>query len=487
MRNQKMMNLIKVFFLLFSFFVANVPLTSAVIASSNPIDEELTKMEIPKENYKIDLESNEDISTLLFLENKEKYSIYFYKPSGIRKYTMLSIQIGIAGSDDLEMLNDDGFLYIDNYNLTLEGYSSNDCVAKYSVVGLMESIHKETYRRYSLRQIYVKFDNNFKPGPMYATTIPTWQTLGDEYLYYNDEEGKTTYHYKKANYVNILNKVVYSYYFETSNIFESLFGIEKGKEHYFYGFTPDRNIEHLSEVELIYNYQSITAYKAQHISSFYEPTVRAKEDDFVYKPILGMIKKENVVVLEGEKESVEVNKFFKTSVVKWNKISKYEDLITNSNKVFADNISEKFSGMEYIVNFGGFDYKFNIEQLNYSNNALDFSSYLNKNNANITSSGSMNLRYQIYKFTGTYVSQIQLIRMRYETNGTEYNIQVITDPINSSGVLEGVDKPKAPWWWQVVKFVFWLFVISLLLKILIPILKLILYPFKKLWELITGK
>lgn len=484
-----MMNLIKVFFLLFSFFVANVPLTSAVIASSNPVDEELTKMEIPKENYKIDLESNEDISTLLFLENKEKYSIYFYKPSGIRKYTMLSIQIGIAGSDDLEILNDDGFLFVDNYNLTLEGYSSNDCVAKYSVVGLMESIHQETYRRYSLRQIYVKFDNNFKPGPMYATTIPTWQTLGDEYLYYNDEEGKTTYHYKKANYVNILNKVVYSYYFEYTSEWDKMFGLIGAYEHYFYGFTPDRKIDDLQEVELIYKHRSVSGYKAVPTSDYYKPLPYANENDLEYKPKYGEEEKADVIILKGETEEVEKTYWFRKKKVKWNRISTYDELIENADKTFGKNIEKYFKGNEYIVNFAGFPCLLVETKLleNLQNEFNDFFDYLISNNAKLIMNTQTGKNYSFYRYKGTYVNQIQLIRMRYETDGEEFNIQVITNPIDSSGILSGTDKPETPWWWQVVKFVFWLIVISLLLKILIPILKLILYPFKKLWELIMGK
>ena len=69
-------SLTKVILLLFSFFFGSVPKQTpfTLSAAANSVDEELQSIGMKEEvDYPFDIESNDEISTLLFLENKEKY------------------------------------------------------------------------------------------------------------------------------------------------------------------------------------------------------------------------------------------------------------------------------------------------------------------------------------------------------------------------------------------------------------------------------
>lgn len=468
----KTLNLTKVIFLLFSFFSSSVtPLNAAEVSS---LDEELLSMDIHEENaYPYVENSNQEVSTLLFLENDAEYYIYFYLPTGIVQYDFLTIQLGICVSDSFDDLNSDSNLEVNNYTLEYVDTTNNGCVAKYTILDMEDTLHTYDHRRYSIRQVYMKYDNILHPtSTAKVSYFPYWQTLGDEYYYYQDLNGQTAYQYKKAEFVSLTYKEVWSYYFRETNNLQNLFGINKGTEHYFYGFTPDREIDTLKEVELIYNKQSLAGRRVTYNVPFFITS----EDNF-FNAEFGPVEKENVIILEGESVSQEDNDgvfrlFFKRDIIKWNRISTYEELIQNEDKQFANFIKKNFLGAEYVVNFASYDYRITetsylFDEDEWNDNGKLFKQYLEDNNATSVATGGY--RYHIFK--GTYISEVQMIRMRYETNGIEYNIQVITDPINSSGT--GITEGSVPLWMIIVGIVLILFVLSLVIRILSPIFKMI--------------
>ena len=179
----------------------------------------------------------------------------------------------------METINNDSNLNVNNYDLTYIDISTNGTVSKYEIQGIDSSLHTYSNRRYSIRQAYIKYSNELKPNPASKVTfLPYWKTLGDEYHYYKDENNKTQYNYKKAVYVSLLYKDMWSYYFNTVSPFLSWMGVNRGQEHYFYGFTPDRPIDTMQEIEIMYNSQSITAYKARIDSPFYQISAELSVD-----------------------------------------------------------------------------------------------------------------------------------------------------------------------------------------------------------------
>lgn len=486
----KTFNLTKVIFLLFSFFSSSV---SPLKAAEQTLDEELLSMDIHEENaYPYVENSNQEVSTLLFLENDAEYYIYFYLPKGIVQYDFLTIQLGICVSDSFDDLNSDSNLEVNNYTLEYVDTTNNGCVAKYAILDMEDTLHTYDHRRYSIRQVYMRYDNVLNPpGTIRSVYMPYWQTLGDEYYYYQDLNGQTAYQYKKAEFVSLTYKEVYSYYFNTVNPVLEFIGVNRGQEHYFYGFTPDRDIDHLTEVEIIYDYYSIEAYKAQHTSKYYQPLPGATENDLKYKPIFGETKRGEVIVLEGE-VNVEISPdflFWKAKTMTWNRISTYEELSNNEDSTFANFVKTHFSDAQFIVNFAGFDYSFSEHELpvNFINDYLDFCSYLAANGAEIGSSIPMGEVYRFYGFKGTYVSNVQMIRMCYETDGIQYNIQVITDPIDSSGSGEGVDNPELKDWVNTVITIFKFIIVIIFIVLIVYILKFIWKFLKLIFNFLFGR
>ena len=479
-------SLTKVILLLFSFFFGSVPEQTpfTLSAAANSVDEELQSIGMKEDaDYPLDIESNDEISTLLFLENKEKYYIYFYLPKGIYNYEFLTIQLGIAVGS-METINNDSNLEINNYSLNYIDMTSNGTVSKYEIQGIDSSLHTYSNRRYSIRQAYIKYSNELKPNPASKVTfLPYWQTLGDEYHYYKDETNKTQYNYKKANYVSLTYKEVWSYYFETTSNWQNLFGYIGGKEHYFYGFKADRKIEDLKEVEIQWKYRTISAYRAYKTSSNFDSSLYGQTGDSYskeYDPDYGTSYNDSTIVLKGKSLSETKPFWFLSTKVEWDCISKYEDIINNADETFASNIKKNFEGADYIVDFVTYDTKFRNEKLlkTAATKYSDFTSYLIEKNADTNATS-----YLFYRYESIEAYQIQMVRMRYETNGKEYNLQVITDPIDSSGTMDGVDNPNLPWWLQLIIIVLILFVISLVIRILSPIFKLIGSIFKGFFSL----
>lgn len=480
----KTFNLTKVIFLLFSFFSSSVtPLNAAEVQS---LDEELSSMDIHEEvAYPYIENSNQDVSTLLFLENDDEYYIYFYMPKGIVQYDFFKIQLGIYVSDQFDELNNDSNLEINNFNLEYIDTTNNGCVAKYAILDMEETLYTYDHRRYSIRQVYMRYDNVFNPpGTIRSIYFPYWQTLGDEYYYYQDIDGKTVYHYKKAEYVSLRNKVSYSYMFEKTPWYDFIHpGYEEGKEYFFYGFTPDRDIDHLKEVEIIYNYQTIQGIKADYFSKPYFASDKST-------PTLGEEKRENRIILEGIEQTTTSHAFFLPNTISWETISTPEELSQNADSYFSEFMEEYFAGYEYVVTFADYSYKLDDKYLithTTDEENAEFIDYLMANRNDYIIDGTSFVS-QYYAYNGTYVSDISIVRMRYETDGLEYNIQVITDPVDVSGTGSGSDtvsifdkieeliedlKDQLGAFWEILKIIVCVLIAVLIAFILFKILKFI--------------
>lgn len=494
---------------MFSFFCGNLGNNTIQLRANeieiNSIDQELIESGMSEETFKLDLESNEDVSVLLFvepMEEKENYFIYFYDPIGISHFNFQILQIGYCTNDKESELEKDSNLKVLDHTLKLLGYSSNNCVAKYS---LTMDVEWNTYRRYSIRQT------------MYMSSRPflrKWQILGDEYLYYNDAlDNSVKYHYKKANYISLNNVHCSSFIAFNESFWQSLFtNARSGNEFYFYGFSVDNySIDNLNEVEIIYNYQSLEAYwflLEFGIGAFFNPDVeKASQYDLRYVPTFGEEKLEDTIILESDKVDETFDTYFwkPKKELKFNSISNYSDLIKNDNDSFSSYIQSNFNGCDYVVNFASFNAHKYDDKVDLDAESLqkapELISYLKSTNLfeDEKEYYASVLAGFMHKYKTTYIYNVELVRLRFETEGKEYDLQVITAPVETEGVKGTLSSNVLSLFERIVNWfkrqsttikviivilcliVFGPFVFFLI-KLLVALVKLIIAPFKLLFK-----
>ncbi len=473
----------KIFNSLFAFFTVfstSLPALTPLKAASNSLDSELYKMGIIEEShYAVDENSSEEISTLLFLENDNDYSIYLYYPLGMENIQVNTLQLGYCASSNTDYLNYDSNLIIADYQLSLVGLTDNKTVAKYSLLDTPDGIFNFPYRRYSIRQI--NYSETLEPS-----SESIWKTLGDEYMYYY-LNGKTAYQYKKTTFIKLNNILCAAYYFPNNHGLGSLYG-DTGKENYFYGFSTDFKIDNLTEVQLLYDYCPVVGYCANLYSPYYNPLLT-----------FGEYQSADILVLQGQnKVEVDDGLFYNSGVVRWDRISTYDDLASNKEVTFANFISKNFINCDFIINFASFSYE-TTEMLYskdspYKDELEYFEQYAKDYDDNY---------YEIIHFIGTYLDNINVVRMKYETDGIVYDIQVITDPVKTESFGTGIDDRfflkdffkaflnSLSDIGTVILIVLLVVLFVLLAPLLIPLIKvvgkIIVWPFKKIYELFTRK
>lgn len=419
MKNRQ--NLFRVIMIIISFFLGNFSLTLNPLKAEENItlDEELKLMNIIEDfDYRYNEFANEDTNVLLFLENKDLYNIYFYNPKGLENVKVNQIQIGLINSNVKDTLNDDSNLKVNYYDLEFISITENKCVQKYRIINIDENVHLYNYRRYSLRQIQYKDE--------------IWQTLGDEYFYY-EENGSTKYEYKKATYITLKNVATYNVYIENDDIWNSIIRVDKGKDVYFYGFSTDFKIDSLKEIEILYDYQKFNGYRGNEYVDIYNPNYDV--DDFSKQFLPKIDEKQQMdVIITHKKEDIILDGglFCKSSTIKWDTISTYNEMMNISNESLKNKISMNFKNCDYIVNYASFDFEFAKRNVIYvpGDPYYDFIKYLD-NNGISSSNGFYNV---IRVDNGTLVTNVNMIRMKYETNGTIYDVQVIVAPQDSTSM-----------------------------------------------------
>lgn len=404
-------------------------------------------------NYIADNNSHQEPSTLIFAETKteDKYYCYFYlylPQANIEPYSSYlfqSLQISYLSTNNKEALEDNASLTSSTlyYSLKLIDTSVNGTVYKFLVEG-MENANRLKYRRYCLRQV------KYVVGS--AGYTPEYQILGDDFYYETLENGNTYYEWQKMNYLTIKNKVVYSYLISTNNdVWNDFFHTPHlGGEYWFYGFTPNGfEIDTLMEVSMDYYLSDIKCYKPHSDisvkffnNSLGDASYSANITNTIYK---------NVIIKPEEIDQEWYKNFFQQMTFSWNRIAKQSEAVKTDNAYFKNFIKNHFKESEWIVQFFEADYTYTSKERTCARYS-EYGSFCNY----LESYGSVSYISQVspsgtgnyYEYNSKYVDEVSITRLKFKSEGKTYDLNVITNPISSSGqVTPGKDKEENIFTW----------------------------------------
>jgi len=424
------------------------------------VQEDLNLFGVNSEDYILDLESQEQISCLMFAETLAKgeyyYYLYLYDPRGFQtidaKYYQ-SVQIGYLTANESELLEQEDKIGTSYYTLNFLSKSENGTVAKFLISYNPSS--KKPFRRYQIRQLMTQYNGN-----------RTFVTLGDEYFYQSHDDGSVTYQYKKMNYITLYNLKAYSYVVADGMEWNmSLFPKKYDtSEFWFYGFSQKKyKIEELLEVSMSYELKTVSkGYKAYLTSSYFTDYDYPSDDDTHagggggmsggrdsgsygasdYDLITKYLSYENKVITPEDKTIVD-HEFWRTHEVSWNTISTKEKLAANAgNESFTNAINTYFKDCDYVIQYHENEFvSTRIE--NYNNIYTPFYNYLVDNNAKICINGLAEAGRVYYKITNAQlVDAIEVTRLKFNSQGKTYDLSVIVNPIKNSGSFTSQADPN---------------------------------------------
>ena len=367
-------------------------------------------------------------------ENKQTLYIYTYMNSENLKYNLSSINI----STDPDKLN------FNNYKLEVVGKYNN--FVKCKVKGL--AIKTDTVREYNISSIYT--DETSQNGSQ--TTNETAYEVGTRFVFSTNEKNEPVFTKYETETIEITDKFVGFVRYENGFL-----GMTKSCDSHFIAFSTDKDIDKLVEASVSFvsqGYQdcSITGHKE-------------------YSKI------NNKVELDYS-QSVEIKQgFLKKRKYSWNRIetaSEFSNSINEKDTFFfienkAVNIT---SEAKNIIKNKQFVLRF-------------FESSYTVLNTNINPGTQHTTGAPIWAKTinGTYVSEVTILRLKFEKDGVTYNLGAVDDKTTGSKDPAIIIAPQIDWK-KVVKIILIVLIIIATIPLIPVILNLLSYIIKALVAII---
>ena len=208
---------------------------------------------------------------------------------------------------------------------------------------------------------------------------------------------------------------------------------------HYVAFNTDKPMDKLMEVDIGYIRQDVT----YHINL--TGSHRYSEGELIT---------ENVKLSDIDKGNNSAHGWFATQY-NWQRIEKVTSFIADSQNNLTNETKEILRGKQWVLRFYESDYQL------------------------VNSATS-------YEYV-TEVTDVTLLRLKFETNGVVYNLGVVDN--KQSGDLTPDNNPPEPWWKKIVK----LLLLILILVVLVPLLpwifvalfQILKYIFLGLWKLIS--
>lgn len=315
--------------------------------------------------------SNQSISVLQLIEKDLDLYLYLYDPSNqlIAAYANPKLNVAVYEATSEEALKTEKATY---YSLDMELISDlNDSAClKYKI----SKVASLSYRRYSLVTIRT------------GTTTSNYKaySLAKDYYYWTDANKQVNYYYKELETITITAQKVYSLAIRTNSAWSDLVFYRKGSQNFFIGFNTNRKIDELIEIEMQYTAQ--------------EYTQTTDANGFVIRDNQPATLVNNVV--SGFKKTVTAQSWFQANKYSWDTVSTYSALMNNNNTEFKSFITSNFQNYNHIVNFAQYSYQSTT------------SNFITK---------------------GTAISNIEILRLKFEYDGVIYDLSAVSVPISSSG------------------------------------------------------
>lgn len=389
--------------------------------------------------------------------------VYIYQPSAMaRQFELTTISISQTLYNnakyvlyDLKLLNSDGVF------------------SKYKVKNI--ELKADVVRYYDITEIHRKFDEEIDTQPDNGNIITeiacdvgkqwTVCTLNGE-VYYECVETET---------ILITDKYVGFVEYEDGFTLKSLHS-DSGCQSHFVAFSTDHDIDRLLEADVSYISQTRSYYL---------------DNEDVYSS-LGTAVTNNITLTYTDSAEYNPSGWFTKYTYSWDRIQSIDDFISstadvNMYKNTALNVYKKtvlneeaiseLSNMQWVLRFAETDFK--------------------KTEVKVGSSFMTGALLPAYtKIDETAVSDVTILRLKFETDGVVYNLGVIDNKSTGSGIadsftefiVETSDSFKSAM--KIIGWVFLAVVVLLVLGILSPVLKLlvkgILAVLKAVWWIITS-
>lgn len=394
-----------------------VPTTSTSSSSSTSSTSTTTHSSIMEDFENMQLEYTADENTIVdlifFAEFKEQKIGFLYlydKDSFLTESLILKMSVTSALTPESLKLEEPK-----TFNTNLKLISSYDKYKKYQL-NLKNDLKQ--YRKYEFTQVVSRALN---------------YSISKEFYYYENSLGETKYEYSNIQVIEIKNQIMYEFLINESSSLENFFNIKNGSSNYFIGFNTDLKIEDLIEVDISYQYQTIAGIKKNYSSDYFQAMPPLSEYDKTpsnwsdYAVKYGEIL-ETSTTLKGEIIESSNNSLFKKEKMKWKNIESYKSLSSNKSEALSTFAKENLSAYSWIINIAQYDYFYKDADLIQSSFYKNLYDYLGSEN-------DTNLGRRAHLANGTYISQAEIMRLKFETDGNIYDLSVISVPIDSSGSI----------------------------------------------------
>jgi len=334
----------------------------------------------------------------------------------------------MATSINISTAINDSLKYI-NYKITL--LNSSGVFGKYKVNDF--TIKADALRYYDISSIFRLWNKDYDKGTGNDNTIQevsfavaqlwTASTVGEQVTYSKIETETILITKKYVDFLRYLN----GFYLWTNSC-----------DSHYVAFDTDKPIDKLMEADVYY------------VSKSFKRTQTLVSDTYDYGD-----SKENYVGLNyTQKAENRPNNIFQGHKYTWDRIQSVDDFITTEN-IQNEDTKKGLQGKKWILRFCETEY--------------------NKGAS----------LHGVSISTGTAVSEVSILRLKFETAGTVYNMGVVDN--KQSGDEKPGNVPTVPddipWWvWLIIS----LLVLVLLVLFVKPVAEIVLLIFKAVWAIVSA-
>ena len=351
--------------------------------------------------------------------NKELF-VYVYQPSGKSKdFKASSVNISTTINDSISY-----------HNYKLEFLNSDGVFYKYKVVGL--TVKDDAARYYAISSIYRPFDESIDKQASGGNTVTEVNYAVNKQYCFGEINGKP--------YVNCVD-------IETIVVTDKFVGFVRYKDGFklyvgacdshFVAFNTDKPIDKLLEADVYYTTQQYSWLFATGVGV--KETFGDKADEYAYLKYTDKVSHTGGGLFAG--------------TYKWDRIQTVENFIANENK---DNI---YHGAVIDVNYATKLSDAAMNELKGKKWVLRFA----ETNYTLSSYPTSTIE------KSTFVGDVTILRLKFETDGITYNLGVIDnkqsgskDPVNETEIDVSLNDNG--------KMILYLLLLILLLVLLAPIL-----------------
>lgn len=387
-KNKMLLFLMAVLFAISFLLPISVSLTAN--ATSNRVTSVIEDLQTDP-NFKVeDYPSKSDDYSLKVIQIAESTAkelfIYVYQPSATTKeLTATSINISTAINESL---------HYKNYKLTLLNYRG--VFQKYVVEDFY--VKNDALRYYDISSIFRAWNKDIDESAGGGNTISERSFAVGQLWTACTVNNNVTYNYTTIDTIEVVSKYVGFVRYAANDVTWYANKIYNACDSHYVAFSTDKPIEKLIEADVLYTKQSVVT-ASQTVTTYGE----IQENNYAY------LKADDVSFYEGKD-----NLLLKGNKYSWKKIQKSSEFINNNDfsKTYEHGVLQtttyynlkeadknEISKQKWVLCFAETEYKTNV--------------YVHTG------------KPSTYKYNFTMVSDVSILRLKFETNGVTYNLGVV--------------------------------------------------------------